>query len=159
MGISSGWATITLPVHPQCGEKVNVLGSFGSDMVQVELTDGRLRLMPVSWTSLHPPRTAEACGKRPLFELEALRTLANWVSARAKPGAPDCRKLDHFDKSQENVVPDGARREAPVGTTTVGGPGRGRASNTGKHRATAAVVEQTRPSRPRGRSRRDPQRK
>ena len=127
---------------------MNVLQSFGPEVVQVEMADGRLRLLPVAWLSLSPPKLAQVDGKPVRLALEALQTLADWVAARVAEAARDRRKLDHFDKLQDKVVPDGAPRTGTVGKTASSGHGRSRADNKVERRATAAVVEQAGPSGP-----------
>jgi hypothetical protein len=150
-------ATITLAVHPHFGEKVAVLQAFGAEVVQVELEDGRVRLLPVRWTSLHPPSVADIQGKPVRLELQSLRELGNWVAARC--ASTDRRKFDDFDERGDNVVPDGAPREGIIGTAAQSGRDGGSADNEGKRRTAAAVVEQARSSRTGGRERRRARRK
>jgi len=151
---ASGWVTITLAVHPRCGEKVNVVSLFGSEAVDVETADGRRRLMPVRWTSLSPPGTSKLGGEPVRFALEPLKALASWVASRTGGSSANRQKFDHFDKQEDNVVPDG---EARKGTTGDAAQRRGRAggaNDSRERRAAAAVVEQAGPPRTRSRGRR-----
>jgi hypothetical protein len=151
MGKGLGCATITLAVHPHFREKITILQTFGTETVQVELQDGRLRLLPARWTSLDPAAVAEIDGKTVRFSLDSLRGLAEWIEARNRDS--DRRKVDGFDKRQEKVVPDGAPRTAVVGTTAAHGESGGGA-DASERRRPAAVVEQAGPPRPRRGSRR-----
>lgn len=134
--------TITLAGHPQCGEKVSIIGPFGLDMVQVELPDGRVRLVPVRWTSLHPTEVSELGGKQVRFQIESLRVLANWIAARVHTRGTDCRKVGHFDKREEKVAPHDALRRGVQRTDTCGAQGRGRGGEGRGPAAAGAVVEQ-----------------
>jgi hypothetical protein len=135
-------ATITLPGHPHCGEKVSIIASFGPDMVRVELADGRLRLLPVRWTSLCPAWVSEWRGRQVRFPVESLRALAKWVSARVTGSGSNRQKLGHFDKRPHKVAPDDALREGIGRTGVHGARGRGGTSDGSGSSATDAVVEQ-----------------
>ena len=131
-------ATITLPVHPRYGEKINVVRAFGTDALEVETVDGCTRLMPVRWTSLRQPNPLELLEEPPRLAREPLRKLANWVASRAA----DCEKLDHFNKRTDKVALDGAVREGTPATIAAGGRG-GRAAGGRRSRGVAStVVEQ-----------------
>lgn len=140
-------ATITLGVHPQCGQKINVIAQFGRELVQAELPDGRLRLLPVRWTSLSPSTVTMHGGELVRFELIGLKLLAIWVASRVVSGASDRRKLDHFSKSGQTVAPDGTKQSSAVGGAARSARGRGSADFSSRSRTTAAVVEQVSPPR------------
>lgn len=140
-------------MHPRCGEKVNVISFFGAEAVDVEMADGRRRLLPVRWTSLSPPGMSEIAGRPVRFALEPLKTLANWVATRARGSRGDRQKFAHFDKQEDNVVPDGEARKGTTGAAAQRRGCAGGANDSRERRAAAAVVEQAGPPRTRGRSR------
>jgi hypothetical protein len=137
--------------HPQLGEKIRVIATFGPDMIQAELADGRVRFLPLGWTSLSPPTVSEIDGKPIRFALESLQLLASWVGSRLAESATKRQKLDHFNKCPQKVDPDGTSRTPAAGIAERGNRGGARADDTANRKATAAVVEQARSSR--GRSR------
>jgi hypothetical protein len=49
-------ATIRLPVHPLCGERVEIVARYGRHALRVEQPDGQLRLLPIAWTIWLPAR-------------------------------------------------------------------------------------------------------
>ena len=76
-------ATIRLPVHPLCGERVEIIARYGRHALRVEQPDGQLRLLPIAWTDLAPRPAALTVQGRPVrLAPGALRELAAWVAAR-----------------------------------------------------------------------------
>jgi hypothetical protein len=76
-------ATIRLPVHPLCGERVEIVARYGRHALRVEQPDGQLRLLPAAWTDLVPrpaALTVQGCPVR--LAPSALRELTAWVGAR-----------------------------------------------------------------------------
>ena len=96
-------ATIRLPVHPLCGERVEIVARYGRHALRVEQPDGQLRLLPIAWTDLAPRPAALTVQGRPVrLAPGALRELAAWVVARLgrreaseklDAGEADARKL------------------------------------------------------------------
>ena len=84
---------MTLAVHPLFGQELAVRSSYGPDAVWVETTDGKLRLLPLAWTSLVPRRESlEIDGQVVRLAPEALLDLAAWVAARAERATPAISK-------------------------------------------------------------------
>jgi len=46
--------SIRLPVHPLCGERVEIGARYGRHALRVEQPDGQPRLLPIAWTDLAP---------------------------------------------------------------------------------------------------------
>lgn len=123
------------------------------------MADGCLRLVPVAWTNLSPPKVTELNGRPVLLALEPLSELATWVAARRENLRAGRDKLGPRDRREQNVASDGARRRGTLGTAASSGPGGTRATDKRKRRGAAAVVEQAGPSSSGGGSRkRDAQR-
>jgi hypothetical protein len=87
-------ATIRLPVHPLCGERVEVVARYGRHTLRVEQPDGQLRLLPVAWTDRVPrPAVLAVQGRLVRLAPDAVRELGAWVAARiSRCGSPE--KLD-----------------------------------------------------------------
>ena len=74
-----------------------MLGAYGRSAVWAETSDGKLRLLPLAWTSLYPrPEPLTLDGRAVRLEPEALRALSAWVSARL-----ECKKLDSTDREDQ----------------------------------------------------------
>jgi hypothetical protein len=74
---------ITLAVHPWCGETVTVLRGYGLGKLWVERPNGELRIVPASWTALHPRSEVPVmCGREVRLSTDGVRELARWVRAR-----------------------------------------------------------------------------
>ncbi len=126
-----------LPVHPPYGERVEILARYG---LRVEQPDGQLRVLPVAWTDLVPRPAALAVRGQPVrLAPEALRELGAWVAARID----GCRSSENLDFGEANA-PELTLDAAPTDGVA------------GQHREGAALtlVEQARPSRAGGRSKR-----
>ena len=112
---------MTLAVHPRFGEEISVLAAYGRGAVQVETPDGRLRLLPLAWTDLHPrpdPLTVE--GRSVRLAPEALLALSAWVRARV-----DGKVLDPTDLEDQKSV-DGVDKGTRAGTAVVAVVGQAR---------------------------------
>jgi hypothetical protein len=137
---ASARATITLAIHPRFGEEFVVRWSYGTGSVRLETAQGRQLIVPLEWTDLRPRvlQTLHA-GRTVHLEPVALQELARWVEARA--AARGHKKLGHFDKCEQSLRPDGEQRRSETRTTSK----RQNAvadGESGRHRSTAAVVEQ-----------------
>ena len=81
---------MALAVHPRFGEEVTIRGTGGRILVWVEMSDGRVRSLPVAWTSLHVRDEPLALdGRAVRLAPQALLALSGWVAVRL-----DCQKLD-----------------------------------------------------------------
>ena len=101
-------ATIRLPVHPFCGERVEVVARYGRHALRVEQPDGQLRLLPIAWTDLAPRPAALAVNGRPVrLAPGALRELAAWVVARISSRASS-EKLDAVEADARKLKGDAA---------------------------------------------------
>jgi hypothetical protein len=95
--------TVTLAIHPLCGEELTVIAAYGRSAVQAETAEGKLRLLSLAWTSLQPrPNPLAFEGHVVRLAPDALHALASWVAARS-----GCQKLDLADREDQkpdNVV-------------------------------------------------------
>jgi len=101
-------ATIRLPVHPLCGERVEIVARYGRHALRVEQPDGQLRLLPVAWTDLVPRPAALTMKGRPVrLAPGAVRELGAWVAARISSGrSPE--KLDALEGDARKLKRDAA---------------------------------------------------
>jgi hypothetical protein len=101
-------ATIRLPVHPLCGERVEIIARYGRHALRVEQPDGQLRLLPIAWTDLAPRPAALTVQGRPVrLAPGALRELAAWVGARtSRPESSE--KLDAGEADARTLKGDAA---------------------------------------------------
>lgn len=145
-------ARITLRVHPMFGEVVDVLGAFGPDAVWIETAAGRVMIVPAGWTDLRPSAASE---RSAMLAIASLMQLAAWVEARRVRARPRTRGLDNDRRRKLVSESDGTRRaEAAIAEAHRGADG-GRPANGRRVGGTAAVVEQARSARGRGRGDRD----
>jgi hypothetical protein len=88
---------VTLAVHPLFGRELAVHSSYGPEAVWAETRDGKLRLLPLAWTSLRP-RGEPLVHKGQAVRLapEALLELAAWVGARAARSEPSPGEGEKF---------------------------------------------------------------
>ncbi len=95
---------MVLEVHPLYGQELAVVSGRGTDAVCVEMEDGKLRRLPIAWTSLRPRRDSlEYKGKPVRLAPEALLELAAWVSARPSGLGPrDGQKVAQGKRTCEN---------------------------------------------------------
>lgn len=122
-------------------------------MVWAEQSDGRLTILPLSWTDLTmQPEPGQVNGRTALLRSEELLQLSAWVRARIDSAPVACRKLDtqieqelgcNLDGSADNTELVDERRD-----TTVASASNARESGAGA----AAMVEQARASRANRRS-------
>ena len=132
--------------------------AYGRDAVWVETSDGKLRLLPLAWTTLRPrPEPLAVEGRAVRLAPEALRELTAWVAARApEPEASDGgriaaggttneggQEVGHFDKHMQTRDPDGAPSD-PAGGPARGGGGdvRAGARDPSRRDPPAAMVGQ-----------------
>jgi hypothetical protein len=135
---------VTLLVHPRYGEEIAVLSTYGRRAVWAETSDGRLRLLPIAWTSLHPRGEPLALGGQPVrLAPQALLELAAWVVARVLDARGDGQEVGHFDKSSENRGSDGSTSDGTAGGAARGD---GERSSPGSEPAAAVVGEVGSPS-------------
>jgi hypothetical protein len=100
--------TVTLAVHPLCGEELVVTAAYGRSAVRAETADGRIRLLPLAWTSLQPRPDPLAVEDRVVrLAPDALRSLASWIRARV-----DNQKLGLADR-EDHKRDDGVGKLAP----------------------------------------------
>jgi hypothetical protein len=143
---------IALRVHPRFGEEIAIVRAHGPDMVWAEQSDGRLTILPLSWTDLTmQPEPGQVNGRTALLCSKAVLQLSKWVRARIDSAAAPipCRKLDtqieqglgcNLDGSAHTAaVVDERRRDNAVASATD-------ARESGAD--AAAMVEQARASRP-----------
>jgi len=99
-----------------------VIAAYGRSAVWVEMSDGKLRLLPLAWTSLHPRPDPLAVGENAVrLAPGALRVLSAWVSARI-----DDQKLDTADPQDQKPrhgTADQARAGATAAAAVVGEAG------------------------------------
>jgi len=96
-----------LPVHPLCGERVEILERYGHYGLRVELPDGQMRLLPVAWTDLRPRAAPPVIqGRLSRLAPAALRQLSVWVGARMSTPSPE--KLDSTEVAARNLSRDAA---------------------------------------------------
>lgn len=125
---------MTLAVHPLFGEEVSVVAMYGRHGVWAETSDGKLRLLPVAWTSLHPRREPLEMGGRSVrLSPEALGELSAWVSARL-----DVKRLDAVDPEDQKPCDDGdgprARADVAAVVGQAGPPGAPRRARPSRER-------------------------
>jgi hypothetical protein len=71
-----------LAVHPRYGEEVHIIRQYGVDAVWVETNDGKLTIIPISWTELRlRSQIIDREGQAVRFELVLLKELATLVEA------------------------------------------------------------------------------
>jgi hypothetical protein len=109
-----------MPVHPLYSERVEVVARYGRHALRVEQPDGRLRLLPVSWTDLVPRPAALTLRGRPVhLAPEALRELGAWVGARVNrrrwPEKVDVVETDARKVGLDAALPNGATMHHPDG--------------------------------------------
>ncbi|MDE0242423.1 MAG: DUF5372 family protein, partial [bacterium] len=83
--------SVTHPFHPLTGrrfEAVETRVCWGEERVYFVGEDGRLRRMPVSWTSLEPPDPfVETSAGRSAFRVRDLLALCGLVASLSESGA------------------------------------------------------------------------
>lgn len=118
-------ARVTLAVHPLFGQELAVRSAHGPDGVRVETADGKLRLLPLAWTSLRP-RGEPLAHEGQLVRLapEALLELAAWVKARGTRPEPSARDGEKFapeiDPGDKTADGKGFARGSVSATSVVG---------------------------------------
>jgi hypothetical protein len=129
-----------MPVHPWFDHEVSIMRNYGPDAVCVEGPDGRLAMLPTTWTDLKPRvLVASLCERQVRLAPEAVAELAQWVQAR-RIERPSRKKLARFDIAVDKRNPDGtSRRSVPNSAENAGARDRGRGQRCPR---SASVVEQ-----------------
>ena len=109
---------MALAVHPRFGEEIAVVWRQGRHTVLVEMSDGRVRKLPVAWTTLHVRAEALSFKGQPVrLAPERLRELVAWVAARRPAETETC----HAEQRVENPDLDGRVGDGAVGRAAQGG--------------------------------------
>jgi hypothetical protein len=117
---SGSMATIRLPVHPLCGERVDIIARYGRHALRVEQPDGQLRLLPIAWTDLAPRPAALTVQGRPVrLAPGVLRELATWVGARMSR-SESSEKLDAVEADARKLKGDAAPTDGAAGPHRAG---------------------------------------
>ena len=126
---------MTLAVHPLFGQDLAIRSVHGQDGVRVETADGKLRLLPVAWTSLRPHgEPLEHKGQAVLLAPEALIELTAWVKARRarpEPGGGEGKKFAPRIDRGDNAADGENSARGSVSTAAVVGQAR---SHTARRR-------------------------